>query len=302
MGPQYECVPRQKKCKKLLKNAVLQHEGGFYENPFHRYNKYEAIFSSSLFFSNMPVLKHSVSYCDVTGNNHEDICSAAEQSDDRFLYKGKCKPECSGYYPVCGYDDVTYSSACVAASSGQLVQYEGECLKSANCSLVKCTQPVTSGCDVITPQGSCCPVCAGMFRVIFSRKIMRTFSPTVWKGPVTVNDVIVQLERLINIYECKVYGFLTEDDDIAVLITPLSHGEITPLLVKACASEAERVTSLINKRHPRMTSDLVLSSLLASRLHAIPTSGESASGHLGGNMPVLITTLLTSLFSSLYVT
>ena len=38
---QYECVPRYPRCTKLLKNAMLLHEGKSFKNPHHRYNAYE---------------------------------------------------------------------------------------------------------------------------------------------------------------------------------------------------------------------------------------------------------------------
>jgi len=85
---QYECIPRHKKCKKLLKNAILQHEGNLFENPIHRYKKYENIISSSIFFSNMMILKTPHQVCDINNDRYEDICTWVDHS--KFAYSKKC--------------------------------------------------------------------------------------------------------------------------------------------------------------------------------------------------------------------
>jgi len=281
--PQYECMPRHKRCKKLMKNAILQHEGSFFRNPLHRYKKYENIMSSSFFFSNLQVVKPSHSVCDVTGKTHQDICALVDQKSHHvFSHRGSCE-ECKYVKDerVCGYDQITYENGCIATSSGALPQYRGSCMKEVNCSNVQCLQDASSECELIHPPGACCPICAAMFRVLFDRNTMRNFSQQkqqqkAWKGPVTVNDVITQLQRFVDIYECKLFGYLTDEDDLAVLITPHQTSS-SHTLVKACRSEAERITQLITRQHPTITSDLVLSSLVASRLHTIPRSGSSSS-------------------------
>lgn len=273
--PQYECVPRHKKCRKLLSNAIVQMEGHFFENPYHRYRKYQDILSSSLFFSSLQVAKSNQKVCDVTGHTHDDICSLVDQSRRvHFAYSGNCKAECSSESaaPVCGFDGVTYESSCVATSSGVLVQHRGACTRGESCANVTCTEKVGTDCDVITPPGACCPICAGLFRVVFDRDLMRNFD--AWKGPMTVNDVVMELGRFVDIYECRLYGHLTEEDDLAMMVVPR---EPTNLLTRACSSEAERIASLINKRHPRLTSRLALSPLLASRLVTTPPTDNGGS-------------------------
>lgn len=50
-------------------------------------------------------------------------------------------------------------------------------------------------------------------------------------GPVSLDDVITQLERFVDIFECRMFGYLTVDDDITILITSLNQQKFSPILV-----------------------------------------------------------------------
>merc|ERR1719427_329777 len=286
--PQYECISKHRKCKKLLKNAVLQHEGSFFDNYNMKYNKYERILSSSLFFSNMHIAtKPSANVCDENSINYKDICSLAENSNSLFSYHGKCKDECTNdpKHKVCGFDGVTYDNVCQATTSGALVQYKGSCVEGCN---VECVQNVSSCMsDLVFPPNSCCPVCGGMVRVLFDRHFIKEVvlneEHQIWKGVVTVKDVSLHLRRFIDVYECKLWTHLTDEDDLAVLIIPSNPN--SSVLVKVCQSEAEKLNSLINQRHPKISTDLILSSLVASRLSTIPSEEipPSSSNNINSN-------------------
>jgi len=65
-------------------------------------------------------------FCDFPLEAH---CGAADQT-------GTCQPTpgaCTRIYkPVCGCDDHTYPTECVAHASGVSVAHEGECKESSN--------------------------------------------------------------------------------------------------------------------------------------------------------------------------
>lgn len=52
------------------------------------------------------------------------FCGAADQTGVCMPRPEACTME---YSPVCGCDDQTYSSACIAAAAGTSVAYPGEC-------------------------------------------------------------------------------------------------------------------------------------------------------------------------------
>jgi hypothetical protein len=101
-------------------------------------------------------------YCDFPKGAH---CGAADRT-------GLCKPipeRCTKIYaPVCGCDDKTYSSACVAASNGVSVASRGACASSpgklcggfAGISCDKgqyCDYPVSAHCGAGDMSGTCQP-------------------------------------------------------------------------------------------------------------------------------------------------
>jgi len=79
------------------------------------------------------------------------MCGAGDQT-------GTCedRPEaCTALYdPACGCDGHTYSNACMAASAGVDVAYDGECAATSDCR--------STGCD----RGEYCSLCFGRYQCI----------------------------------------------------------------------------------------------------------------------------------------
>uniref|UniRef100_H2YTX2 Kazal-like domain-containing protein n=1 Tax=Ciona savignyi TaxID=51511 RepID=H2YTX2_CIOSA len=207
--------------------------------------------------------------CSADNKQYDDICKLVRsRRAGHFSHKGKCQIKCpsNGRRQVCGYDHVTYNSSCIAIATGVLPDYVGPCQpnnygdKKKACAKVRCQALSNPGCKAVFPPDSCCPVCAGLLRVLVSQPHLAAIPSRSWKGPVTVRDIVWLLRRHLNVLECAIYGHLTTEGDLVVMtISTVTKPSL--LQTEACSSEAERLSRLINSRSPTLTSDLILSPL-----------------------------------------
>nr|CAB3265511.1 reversion-inducing cysteine-rich protein with Kazal motifs-like [Phallusia mammillata] len=283
---QYECIPRFRVCSRWLRNAIQRATGSL--KPSHRHqlvhDEEQVILSSSRFFSSAAFLSNNSVSCDVNNQQFDDVCKLMRAKRRNLAYTGKCKSTCSSHHgrPVCGHDRVTYNNSCVAEANGVLVDHVGACKsvglaedkKNAEaCEDVMCPPLANTKCKAIRPPDECCPLCGGLLRVMLNKQHLRAITEDVWKGPVTVHDIVWQLRSRLNVLECAISGQLTTEGDLAILI--VSNVENPSLVqVEACSREAERLSRLINSRSPTLTSYLTLSPLTAATL--------STSDHFNG--------------------
>ncbi|XP_045167377.2 reversion-inducing cysteine-rich protein with Kazal motifs-like [Mercenaria mercenaria] len=270
---------------------------------------------------NSPCLQYKcVAITECNKHEHEPVCDTLdmEYTNDCLLlskgkimkYRGHCQVrQCSDTGNVCGHDGETYISECAALAARITVDYSGPCktfgysLATADgmdptetlCSNVECPAVVPSSCQGIIPPWSCCPICAAELRILVSESLAH-ISINVKKGPITLDKILHALSQMISVSECDVFGYLGYDNDIIVLVAPVTD-KPTVLQATACAKEAERFEYLIKSRSPSVTSDLILTPLLYAKLRThVMTMTSTASAFY--TQPLLVTlTLLLIQFS-----
>ncbi|XP_034028969.1 reversion-inducing cysteine-rich protein with Kazal motifs [Thalassophryne amazonica] len=220
--------------------------------------------------------------CDTDGLVHASLCQL-QQSGKTLAYMGHCQDVCKKPKPVCGHNGETYKTVCDAFSDRVAVDYEGPChtvgtisdlTSDSACGLIRCPPLSTPGCKPVTPPGACCPVCASMLQILWNTDQMNTFSMLNNKQPVTVHDVLQILRLHISVPQCDIFGYLSIDHELVVLIAPVDH-KPTSLQVEACSKEAEKIDSLINYASPTLVAHVPLSAFLTSE---IKTSSIQLSG------------------------
>ncbi|XP_060563740.1 reversion-inducing cysteine-rich protein with Kazal motifs-like [Ruditapes philippinarum] len=263
---------------------------------------------------NSPCLQYKcVAVSECNEHDHEPVCDTKdmEYTNDCVLlsksktmkYRGHCQVrQCSNSGSVCGHDGETYNSECAALAARITVDYFGPCKtfgyslatvdgkdpKETLCSDVECPAVVPKGCHGIIPPWSCCPICAAELRVLVSSSLAH-MSIDVKKGPVTLNKIITALSQMISVSECDVFGYLGYDNDIIILVAPVTD-EPTILQTTACVKEAERFEYLIKSRSPSVTSNLLLTPLIYAKLRThVMTMTSAASAFY--TQPMLLVTL-----------
>nr|XP_026694412.1 reversion-inducing cysteine-rich protein with Kazal motifs [Ciona intestinalis] len=296
---QYECLPRNKQCPRLLSSAILPQSRKAFKHR-RRQLDYQDILSSSHFFSNSDYLSKNNAVCDVNNKQYDNICKLVRSRRfKKISHKGNCDAACpsDGSRRVCGHDHVTYNSSCVAMATGIFPDYVGPCRpisygtdgELSTCAGVKCAALSNPGCKPVTPPGSCCPICAGLLRVLVSTPHLMAIPQRSWKGPVTVRDIVWILRRHLNVLECATYGQLTTEGDL-VIMTLSTIDKPSLLQTKACSSEAERLSRLINSRSPTLTSDLILSTLTAATWTS--TDKDSSSSYMTSSLMTWVLALI----------
>uniref|UniRef100_A0A3B4FC90 Reversion-inducing-cysteine-rich protein with kazal motifs n=1 Tax=Pundamilia nyererei TaxID=303518 RepID=A0A3B4FC90_9CICH len=226
----------------------------------------------------------------------ETVCSTKEclssgYTDDshrHFTVPGVFCPQegCRKPKQVCGHNGETYNTVCGAYSDRVTVDYEAPCravgavsdvAPDSACSLVSCPSLSTPGCHPVTPPGACCPICASILQILWSKERMNTFSKVWTKQPVTVHDVLQILRPHISVPQCDVFGYLSIDHLLVVIIAPMDQ-QPTPLQIEACSKEAEKIDSLINYASPTLVSHVPLSAFLTSEI-------KTSSIHSSGSTP-----------------
>uniref|UniRef100_A0AAQ5XSH6 Reversion-inducing cysteine-rich protein with Kazal motifs n=1 Tax=Amphiprion ocellaris TaxID=80972 RepID=A0AAQ5XSH6_AMPOC len=220
--------------------------------------------------------------CDTDGLVHPNLCQL-QQAGKTLAYMGHCQDACRKPQQVCGHNGETYNTVCDAFSDRVAVDYRGPChavgavsdgAPDSACSLVPCPALSTPGCRPVTPPGACCPICASMLQILWNKEQMNTFSKLNKNKPVMVHDVLQTLRLHVSVPQCDVFGYLSIDHELVVLIAPVDQ-QPTPLQIEACSKEAEKIDSLINYSSPTLVSHVPLSAFLTSE---IKTSSIHSSG------------------------
>ncbi|TRY98033.1 hypothetical protein DNTS_004428 [Danionella cerebrum] len=227
--------------------------------------------------------------CDTDNVEHTNLCFLKLRGKT-LAYRGHCQDACRTPRAVCGQNGETYTSTCVAFSERVAVDYQGRCQavgiesefgSESSCTSVQCPELTSASCEPITPPGACCPVCAGMLRIIWNKPQMNIFAKLNTDHPVTVAEVLRILRLHVSIPQCDVFGYLSIDSELIVLIAPVDT-QPTALQVEACSKEAEKIDALINSGSPTLISYVPLSAFLSSeaKLTYIRSSSSSSSSSL----------------------
>ncbi|XP_041823757.1 reversion-inducing cysteine-rich protein with Kazal motifs isoform X2 [Melanotaenia boesemani] len=239
--------------------------------------------------------------CDTDGLVHLSLCHL-QQAGKTLAYMGHCQDSCRKKQKVCGHNGETYNTVCDAFADRVAVDYEGPCravgavsnmAPESACSLVTCPILSTLGCHPITPPGACCPICASMLQILWSKNQMDTFSKLNKNQPVTIHNVLQILRLHVSVPQCDVFGYLSIDHQVVVLIAPVDH-QPTPLQIEACSKEAEKIDVLINYASPTLVSHVPLSAFLISEIttSSIHSSGGSPASPLPPGLCLLLALLL----------
>ncbi|XP_060637465.2 reversion-inducing cysteine-rich protein with Kazal motifs isoform X1 [Anolis sagrei] len=229
---QYECVPRQFSCGDQLRDPV----------------------------------------CDTDNVEYANLCTL-HQKGKSMSYKGPCQSFCSSVDLVCGHNGETYSNVCAAYSDRVAVDYSGPCQAvgvlsdysyQGECASVTCPHLSDIGYRPVTPPGACCPLYAGMLRVLYDKEKLDIFA-RVTKRPITVLEILQKIRLHVSVPQCDVFGYFSIESEIVILIVPVDENP-KPLQIEACNKEAEKIESLINSDSPALASHVPLSALIAAQV------------------------------------
>uniref|UniRef100_A0A8C9U327 Reversion-inducing cysteine-rich protein with Kazal motifs n=1 Tax=Scleropages formosus TaxID=113540 RepID=A0A8C9U327_SCLFO len=211
--------------------------------------------------------------CDTTHTEHPNLC-VLQQRGRNLSYTGHCQEACRKRRPVCGHDGETYGTVCEAHSHRVALDYHGHCYAvggvseftpESGCSSVVCPPLSARGCKPVTPPGACCPLCAGMLRILWNKVQMDVFAKLNREQPVTVHDVLEILRLYVSVPQCDVFGYLSIDSEMVVLVVPVDQ-QPTALQIELCNKEAEKIDSLISYGSPTLVSLVPLSAFGSSEV------------------------------------
>ncbi|XP_064187363.1 reversion-inducing cysteine-rich protein with Kazal motifs-like [Anguilla rostrata] len=241
--------------------------------------------------------------CDTANIEHSSLC-LLYQRGKTLSYTGHCQDACRRPKPVCGHNGETYDTVCEAYSDRVAVDYAGRChavgavseyASDSGCNAVHCPPLSVKGCSPVTPPGACCPLCAGMLQILWNKEQMKVFARLNQNQPVTVHDILRILRLHISVPQCDIFGYLSIDSEIVVLIVPVDQ-QPTPLQIEACSKEAEKIDSLINYGSPTLVSHVPLSAFLTSevKISTLSSAGRPAATSL--SLSLLLCLLLVAAF------
>lgn len=133
--------------------------------------------------------------------------------------------------------------------------------------------------DGFCPAGACCPLCAGMLRVLYDQEKLDTIAKVTNKKPITVLDILEKIRTHVSVPQCDVFGYLSIESELVILITPVDHLP-KALQIEACNREAEKIESLINSDSPTLAAHVPLSALIISQVQissSLPAASTRAS-------------------------
>ncbi|XP_059330774.1 reversion-inducing cysteine-rich protein with Kazal motifs isoform X5 [Ammospiza nelsoni] len=281
---QHECVPRQLNCDQT-RDPVCDTDNVEYTNLCTLYQK-----GKTLAYRGP---------CQRLGS----WCGGAE------LWLQACRvfqPFCRSPEPVCGHNGDTYGSVCAAFADRVAVDYPGHCQavgalsnrgSHSECAFVSCPQLSAAACKPVLAPGACCPLCAGMLRILYDKDKLDNFARVTNKKPITVLDILEKIRLHVSVPQCDVFGYLSIESEIVILIIPVDQNP-KPLQIEACNKEAEKIESLINSDSPTLASHVPLSALIASQVQ-VSFSISSASAQVVPALHSLFISLLFTLASAL---
>ncbi|XP_039383769.1 reversion-inducing cysteine-rich protein with Kazal motifs isoform X5 [Mauremys reevesii] len=246
--------------------------------------------------------------CDTDNIEYNNLCTLYQKGKN-VSYKGPCQPFCKSVEPVCGHNGETYSNVCAAYSDRVAVDYYGHCQAvgvvsdyslQTECTSVKCPPLSATGCKPVVAPGACCPLCAGMLRVLYDKDKLDTFAKVTNKKPITVLEVLQKIRLHVSVPQCDVFGYLSIESEIVILIIPVDQNP-KPLQIEACNKEAEKIESLINSDSPTLASHVPLSALITSQVQ-VSCSISSSSVTAVPVLQTLLLSLILTLQAAIYNT
>uniref|UniRef100_A0A8C4VES7 Reversion-inducing cysteine-rich protein with Kazal motifs n=1 Tax=Gopherus evgoodei TaxID=1825980 RepID=A0A8C4VES7_9SAUR len=246
--------------------------------------------------------------CDTDNMEYNNLCTLYQKGKN-VSYKGPCQSFCKSVEPVCGHNGETYSNVCAAYSDRVAVDYYGHCQAvgvvsdyslQTECTSVKCPPLSATGCKPVVAPGACCPLCAGMLRVLYDKDKLDTFAKVTNKKPITVLEVLQKIRLHVSVPQCDVFGYLSIESEIVILIIPVDQNP-KPLQIEACNKEAEKIESLINSDSPTLASHVPLSALITSQVQ-VSYSISSSSVKAVPVLQTLLLSLILTLQAAIYNT
>ncbi|XP_071543014.1 reversion-inducing cysteine-rich protein with Kazal motifs isoform X2 [Panulirus ornatus] len=233
--------------------------------------------------------------CDTQGNQFASLCRLVREGAT-LAYLGNCSSRCSLSGVVCGRDGRSWASECQAHAHHVPVDYLGPCrgvgVPGASCPSVSCPAPPHLRCVGVESSGWCCGrVCGGGLSLSWSSRAVEVAAVTLpTHRPLTVAALVATLAAQVDVSECQVWGHLTLEGHLLVLVTPTAWHtpDPPPLVSSACVVEAERLAGVVVTRSPRLLSTLPAATLtLAAPAH---TSSSPAPAQ-----PLCIITVLLAM-------
>ncbi|ETE66476.1 Reversion-inducing cysteine-rich protein with Kazal motifs, partial [Ophiophagus hannah] len=181
---------------------------------------------------------------------------------------------CKSVDLVCGHNGETYSNICAAFSDRVAVDYNGLCQAvgvlsdysyQGECVSVTCSRLSATGYKPVIPPGACCPLYAGILRVLYDKEKLDTFARITNQKPITVLEILQKIRLHVSVPQCDVFGYFSIESELIILIIPVDQNP-KPLQIEACNKEAEKIESLINSDSPALASHVPLSALIAAQV------------------------------------
>lgn len=133
------------------------------------------------------------------------------------------------------------------------------CARNTTLLLKKCS-------SIIYPPGACCPFCGTAFRALYSSAAATRYLADTGDldGSVSVRIISSKLSEMIQPAVCEIFVYLSSENELVVLIMPITSYSLNLLIIKICKAESTRLQRLIESESPLIKSILPLSLLAAA--------------------------------------